>query len=161
VLIPGEYLGHINNLYNTTFWAMIQKGGLDATTAENELQGSLSSQKHDILFLRYGINYNNEPEMFRKGSVVFREYGLENAGKLNGDENRRIKQDSELEQSTDIPEETVMPSKTQAEKLRKARAKARVVVEHVDIIQDEFWDKRPWILSGKPGKPVSQEPSVK
>lgn len=43
-------------------------------------------------------------------------------------------------------------SKTQAEKEKKKRSKARVVVEHLDIIQDEFWNRRPWILSNKPGK---------
>ena len=31
-------LGHINNLYNTTFWALQQKGGMSATEAENELK---------------------------------------------------------------------------------------------------------------------------
>lgn len=40
-------------------------------------------------------------------------------------------------------------SKTQREKERKKRSKARVVMEHVDVIKDEFWEKRPWILSGK------------
>ncbi len=35
---------------------------------------------------------------------------------------------------------------------KKRRAKARVTVEHLDIIEDEFWDRRPWLLSGKPGK---------
>lgn len=29
--------GHINNLYNTSFWALIQQGGLDAKDAEKEL----------------------------------------------------------------------------------------------------------------------------
>lgn len=29
--------GHINNLYNTTFWALIQLGGLDAKEAEKTL----------------------------------------------------------------------------------------------------------------------------
>lgn len=48
-------------------------------------------------------------------------------------------------------------SKTQAEKVKKARARARVVVEHVDLIKDEFWNKRPWILSGKPGRPVERD----
>ena len=43
-------------------------------------------------------------------------------------------------------------SKTQQEKLRKLRRKAQVVVDHVDIIKDDFWERRPWILSGKPGK---------
>lgn len=31
-------LGHINNLYNTTFWALQQKGGMRATEAEKELK---------------------------------------------------------------------------------------------------------------------------
>jgi tRNA(His) guanylyltransferase len=43
-------------------------------------------------------------------------------------------------------------TKSQAEKDRKKRAKARVVCEHVDIIRDEFWLKRPWLLSNKPGE---------
>lgn len=31
-------LGHINNLYNTTFWALQQKGEMSATEAEKELK---------------------------------------------------------------------------------------------------------------------------
>lgn len=30
--------GHINNLYNTTFWSLVLKGGMDATQAENRLK---------------------------------------------------------------------------------------------------------------------------
>lgn len=148
--------GHINNLYNTTFWAMVQKSGLDGTAAEEELKGTLSSDKNEILFSRYGINYNNEPEMFRKGSVVFREYELEEPGKVHGNGTDAVEVGSRVEASTEVPEEDVVPSKTQAEKLRKARVKTKVIIEHVDIIKDEFWEKRPWILSGKPGKPVAR-----
>lgn len=36
----------------------------------------MSSDKNEILFQRFGINYNNEPEMFKKGSVVYRQVGL-------------------------------------------------------------------------------------
>lgn len=43
-------------------------------------------------------------------------------------------------------------SKTAAEKEKKRRAKATVAVEHVDIIRDDFWLRRPWILSGRAGK---------
>lgn len=46
------------------------------------------------------------------------------------------------------------PSRSQNEKARKARQKASVVVKHIDIIRDDFWGQRPWILSGKPGRPV-------
>lgn len=42
-------------------------------------------------------------------------------------------------------------SRTQREKERKKRGKARIVIEHVDIIRDEFWERRPWILSGRAG----------
>ena len=30
-------IGHINNLYNTTFWTLIQKGGMDGSAAEQAL----------------------------------------------------------------------------------------------------------------------------
>jgi tRNA(His) guanylyltransferase len=48
-------------------------------------------------------------------------------------------------------------SKTQAEKERKKRQKARIAVQHVDIIKDDFWQRRPWLLSGKPGR-IPKEP---
>ena len=135
---------HINNLYNTTFWALVLKGGLSNTEAEDHLKGTLSADKNEILWSRFGINYNNEREMFKKGSVVLREYKLVESGPrldLNHDEDIQGIQGKEL-------------SKTQKEKLKKARQKAQIVVQHVDIINDDFWSKRPWLLSGQPGKPV-------
>lgn len=48
--------------------------------------------------------------------------------------------------------EPAQQSKTQTESDKKKRAKARVLVEHMDIIKDDFWDRRPWLLSNKPGK---------
>ena len=43
-------------------------------------------------------------------------------------------------------------SKTQAEKERKRQAKASISVEHTDIIKDDFWDQRPWLLSSRSAK---------
>ena len=54
---------HINNLYNTAFWALVLQGGKSATDAEKILNGSLSSDKNELLFTQFGINYNNESEM--------------------------------------------------------------------------------------------------
>ncbi|KAJ0420484.1 Thg1 C terminal domain-containing protein [Aspergillus carlsbadensis] len=136
---------HINNLYNTTFWYMVQEGGMSNTDAEQELKGTVSSDKNEILFKRFGINYNNEKEIYKKGSVVFRQYQLEET--KTGPESNTSQGQGEEESSA--PEKI---SKTQQEKIRKQRRKAQVVVEHVDIIKDEFWERRPWILSGKPGK---------
>ncbi|KAF5269234.1 hypothetical protein FQR65_LT02535 [Abscondita terminalis] len=63
---------HINNLYNTTFWTLIQKGNLTNKEAQERLSGTLSSDKNEILFSEFGINYNNEPEIFRKGTILLR-----------------------------------------------------------------------------------------
>ncbi len=30
---------------------------------------------------------------------------------------------------------------------RKRRLKAGIIVEHTDIIQNDFWNKRPWLIS--------------
>lgn len=91
-----QEIGHINNLYNTTFWALIQQGGMSAKEAEKELavsdsnpkffksdwyasiltnqnKGSLSADKNEILFSKFKINYNNEPEIYKKGSIVLRD----------------------------------------------------------------------------------------
>lgn len=61
---------HINNLYNTVFWYLIIKCGLTPQESEQKLCGTLSSDKQEILFSECGINYNNEPEMYKKGSLV-------------------------------------------------------------------------------------------
>lgn len=63
---------HINNLYNTTFWSLVLKGGLTNSEAEQKLCGTFSSDKHEILFSEFGINYNNEPRVFKKGTILLR-----------------------------------------------------------------------------------------
>ncbi|KRT80124.1 hypothetical protein AMK59_8329, partial [Oryctes borbonicus] len=63
---------HINNLYNTTFWNLVDKGGLTNDEAEKRLRGTVSSDKNEILYSAFGINYNNEPLMFKKGTILLR-----------------------------------------------------------------------------------------
>jgi tRNA(His) guanylyltransferase len=62
-----------------------------------------------------------------------------------------------VKEENDMDVEQSETSKTQAEKDKRKRAKARITVQHVDIIKDEFWDRRPWLLSNKPGK-IPKEP---
>ncbi|XP_060526870.1 probable tRNA(His) guanylyltransferase [Cylas formicarius] len=63
---------HINNLYNTTFWALVIKGGLTNTEADQRLCGTLSSDKNEILFSEFHTNYNNEPVLYKKGTILLR-----------------------------------------------------------------------------------------
>jgi len=69
----NDPIGHINNLYNTTFWALVQNGNMTGTDAELFLKGSLSKDKNEILFSRFGINYNNEEEVYKKGTTIYRD----------------------------------------------------------------------------------------
>lgn len=83
VLYPSDenmrdYLGwrqadtHINNLYNTVFWKLVLEGGRTNREAQEELSGTFSCDKNEILFSKFGINYNNLPEMYRKGTILLR-----------------------------------------------------------------------------------------
>jgi tRNA(His) guanylyltransferase len=82
---------HINNLYNTTFWALVLQGGQSTTEANQTLsvskdrlswskclvtdlsrQGTVSGDKNEILFKQFGINYSTLPEHFRRGSTIVR-----------------------------------------------------------------------------------------
>jgi tRNA(His) guanylyltransferase len=61
---------HINNQYNTCFWALRQQGAKSPTEAQAILRGTLVGAKNELLFSEFGINYNELPEQFKKGSIV-------------------------------------------------------------------------------------------
>ena len=56
------FVGHINNLYNTTFWTLIQQGGMDAKAAEAELAVSflffdVLGEQRGVLLIRYRVRW--------------------------------------------------------------------------------------------------------
>ncbi len=116
---------HINNLYNTSFWNLVLKGHMTPQEAENRLMGTVSSDKNELLFKEFGINYNDEPDIFKKGTVLVRDIG---------DDVNLMR-----EHTTDL-------SKRQVERLRGKLRKVTVSELHCDIIKEEFWDKRMWLL---------------
>uniref|UniRef100_A0A4W5LUD7 Probable tRNA(His) guanylyltransferase n=1 Tax=Hucho hucho TaxID=62062 RepID=A0A4W5LUD7_9TELE len=61
---------HVNNLYSTVFWTLVQKGGLTTTQAEDRLKRTLAADKNEILFSEFDISYNNEPLVHRKGTTL-------------------------------------------------------------------------------------------
>lgn len=97
---------HINNLYNTCFWKLVERISKEATAsaasssssspplsekecrdrahAEMQTLYPSSAQKNELLFSQFGLNYNEEPEVYRKGSViVWREGDEEKENELN------------------------------------------------------------------------------
>ncbi|TBU33543.1 tRNAHis guanylyltransferase [Dichomitus squalens] len=131
---------HINNLYNTLFWALVLKGGQTTTQAHAVLRGTVSSQKHEMLFSRFGINYNELPARFRKGSVLVREeVSTENEG-VDGLEA------TPLPVSEEVSEVVSSGAPRKASK-KKVRVRTTIELCHCDIIGDEFWNARPNILA--------------
>lgn len=53
-----------------TEWIPDKSKFFSSKDATDKLSGTVSSQKQDIMFLDYKINYNNELEQFKKGTVV-------------------------------------------------------------------------------------------
>ncbi|KAM4826958.1 putative tRNA(His) guanylyltransferase isoform 2-T2 [Thomomys bottae] len=114
---------HINNLYNTAFWALIQQSGLTPVQAQARLQGTLAADKHEILFSEFNINYNNEPLMYRKGTVLTWQ---------------------KVDEVT--MKEVKLPTEMEGQKMKVSRVRSRPTALHCDIIGDAFWKEHPEIL---------------
>ncbi|KAF5341590.1 hypothetical protein D9758_014065 [Tetrapyrgos nigripes] len=148
---------HINNLYNTTFWALVQQGGQTTTEAHATLRGTVSKDKNEILFSRFGINYNIIEPRYRKGSIFVRteipeellssqtqtqEEDSEKSPNLQLEEERR----PELEESTGNSETTTKSSKKKKKKKKGKEPLTKLELLHRDIIKDDFWEEYPAIL---------------
>lgn len=113
---------HINNLYNTVFWTLVQKGGLTTAQADERLKGTLAADKNEILFSEFDINYNNEALLHRKGTTLIWE-----------------KQDETVTKRMKLPNE-------EEKDMNVTRSRKRVQAYHCDIIGDMFWEEHPGIL---------------
>ncbi|KAH9424372.1 tRNA-histidine guanylyltransferase 1-like [Dermatophagoides pteronyssinus] len=141
---------HINNLYNTTFHALTGEythyevndddnkfivtfpysetklSKLSTNEATKRLSHTSSSDKNEILFTDFDLNYNNELEQFRKGTIIT--LNIEQIDRLLSDQksiNYYIRKKS-LQSKNSLVEK---PDDQQFELL------------NVDIIGENFWKK--------------------
>ncbi|TFY67821.1 hypothetical protein EVJ58_g1382 [Rhodofomes roseus] len=131
---------HINNLYNTVFWALVLQGDESTTQAHATLRGTVSSTKHEMLHSRFSINYNSLPARFRKGSVLVREQVMPEKAVL-------LAPAAEGAASTPGVEGPGIPQSSTRKPPKKPKAQYTVELLHCDIIGDEFWDQRPYLLA--------------
>ncbi|KAI8980123.1 tRNAHis guanylyltransferase [Trametes punicea] len=138
---------HINNLYNTVFWALVARGGQTTTEAHAALRGTVSSTKHEILFSRFGINYNDLPARFRKGSVLVRAEAHTKPGHQVSEPMDETAADAGT--SALAPPNTLNDATADVQNPKKQKTRTRTTIEllHCDIIGDDFWAARPNILA--------------
>ncbi|CAE1272684.1 THG1 [Acanthosepion pharaonis] len=113
---------HINNLYNTCFWKLVQEKGLTPAQSQEKLKGTLSSDKNEILFTEFNINYNNLPEIYRKGTILIRQ----------------------KKGNTESQTPSCTTSSYYCQQNKKTRP--RISMLHVDIIGNSFWNEHPELL---------------
>ncbi|KAL8622649.1 hypothetical protein ACOMHN_009283 [Nucella lapillus] len=113
---------HINNLYNTCFWKLVQEKGMTPAQAQERLKGTLSSDKNELLFSEFNTNYNKLPALYRKGTILLRPTASQPA-------------------SADTAPCPAEPAGGQTQDSS--------VVLHTDLIGQQFWDDHPHILGPK------------
>ncbi|XP_071090024.1 probable tRNA(His) guanylyltransferase isoform X1 [Haliotis cracherodii] len=123
---------HINNLYNTVFWKLVQERCLTPAQSQEKLKGTLSSDKNEILFSEFNINYNNLPELYRKGTVL-------------------IRKKDEVCSSPTRTHSGMNSLNHSMSKLSTGKYKPLVTTLHCDIIGAKFWEEYPEILDPKKG----------
>nr|PVC52372.1 hypothetical protein MACL_00000910 [Theileria orientalis] len=135
---------HINNQYNTCFWCLVLDGKSN-TEAYDWLKGTTKVEKNEYIFSSRGLNYNNLPNIFKKGTTLIKcnnstpeiESNL-NDLKANDvecvpdanmvDSSRRISltvDSSEIENLETIVKNTAL--------------KHNILVLHCDVVKDSFW----------------------
>ncbi|KAJ3986350.1 Thg1 C terminal domain-containing protein [Lentinula detonsa] len=135
---------HINNLYNTAFWALVQQGGQTTTEAHAILRGTVSKDKHEILFSGFEINYDKIDPRYRKGSVFVRNTFVSLIlTNVNIIQTTPEEPADELSTNTDTTSVRPVVSEESHRKEEKKKKKVADQIEllHCDIIRDEFWDK--------------------
>lgn len=65
---------HINNLYNTCFWKLVCDKHMQNSAAEEYLRvhGTYSDDKRKLLLTMFNIEYDQLPEMYKKGTILMR-----------------------------------------------------------------------------------------
>lgn len=107
----------------------------------------MASDKHEILFSNFKINYNNEAEIFKKGTILYRQ--PDPPVKVL-DEPTNASQTASKDDliSADVAAKPPCQKKKSAKLGRGTSViKTSVMVDHVDLIQEKFWSEKPWVLS--------------
>lgn len=110
----------------------------------------MAADKNEILFSKFGLNYNNESEQFKKGSVIYRD--VRHISSCPWNDRLTNQYGTDPTASLDKPILKIPDaeaSKTQGEKEKKRRRKAVIRLDFTDIIRDDFWDARPWLFLGR------------
>lgn len=136
---------HVNNLYNTCFWALVNEKKYTPKEAYILLKDIKSDQKNELLFKDFNINYNNIEAVFRKGTILIRKEVLKdkhldkNKTDTITQGNQEIKEEKSLDNPIiNIPNEDEKSIKEHKKKGIPSTHKV-IIQLHEDLIGNNFW----------------------
>ena len=126
------------------------------------MKGTDSKAKNELLYSKFGINYNNLSPMFRKGSILIRLNPDEEKDQpdqlgLLGNQNKspKLPEENDEQSEVDLPDgekddRSIQPSGGRGKKVKKVKPfeglTGDVGVIHEDMINERFWRDRSWLL---------------
>lgn len=167
---------HINNLYNTLYWKLVDQKKCTTSQAQAVLRDSDSAVKNEMLFSEFGCNYNAESAQYRKGTILLWQSVPVNASSeqqtakqpqqsidnsisdavvVDDDDERDSSEDqAEPHANGDVKDSARSATHLTANNGSSAptaaspsnRTVRRCVILHEDLIQEEFWTKYPGIV---------------
>lgn len=120
--------GHINNLYNTCFWSLVNSG-VSNSEAQKQIKDTCAAEKNELLFSKFGINYNKLPQLYRKGTTLI----------------WQPTQPKEAEATQ--PVEQLSTAKPGDSRETRKQVKPEILLLNVDIIGEQFWNEHSYILN--------------
>lgn len=115
----------------------MQQGHLSPREAHAALSGTVSADKHEILFSRFGINYNGLEEIFKKGSILI----WESDGIVEVPSSALDEAKDPVSPAIPTPHTaTAQPGAPQAPAFAP-QARKRPAIIHEDLIKDDWWHK--------------------
>ncbi|KAI9296455.1 putative tRNAHis guanylyltransferase [Neoconidiobolus thromboides FSU 785] len=144
---------HINNLYNYCFWKLVESG-VSNKKAQEYLKDTVSSDKNELLFTKFNINYSKLPEMHRKGSVIFKPkivkkiHERKNLTMSSNGTNNNPEKILKLEEAenTELTPNDVRIINNEVETAKSILKPGKVTIHHIDIISKKFWDEHNYLL---------------
>eukprot|EP00475_Leptophrys_vorax_P033267 TRINITY_DN52061_c0_g2_i1.p1 TRINITY_DN52061_c0_g2~~TRINITY_DN52061_c0_g2_i1.p1 ORF type:complete len:312 (+),score=91.74 TRINITY_DN52061_c0_g2_i1:30-965(+) len=136
---------HINNLYNTCFWYLVQKGGRTNVEAEAELKTTVSADKNELLFSKFQVNYNNIEPIFRKGTILV---GHAPDGEAKNSEHPVPVQARDSSNASEDSKSSLVHD-VENEALNGFLADHKILKLHRDLISQDFWEQFGQTVLGK------------
>lgn len=144
----------MNNQYNSAFWCLVAQGKT-TDQAYQILKGTDKNFKNDLLFNTFQLNYNNLPNLFKKGSTLIRKStNLDNKAMGSETSSTTFLDNKTIESQQEID---LKIEDYEINTLTELNANVELVTD--DIINEEFWNAHFWVIDStvKPPKLINNQ----